>query len=338
MISNAEGTLIGAFFECLLYGIYIVTMLDTLRCILLPRPNDANLDKWRRPTGIRLITFVISLALFFNCSSNLAFGIMKMIQVYILHEVENPSYWINMARPFNVSLQAVLADIFLIYRCWVVYERSWVVIVVPALCWVSATALTVYILITRTRGALEITEVPSKSIQAFVASQCAVTIAVNIYATAFIIYRIYITDRKSKRVPVDVEYRAEMRQTTSPGKTDRTDLRRVMRILIESGFFYTLGTVADLICTINKSNLSLVVSAINIVVIGIIFNSIVIRVAAERARLRKEAVGESQMTTLKFASNLPFTTHSLAAHSLASQPSTARGTDQDVYEKEDLYS
>ncbi|KAF4622530.1 hypothetical protein D9613_009637 [Agrocybe pediades] len=233
-----------------------------------------------------------------------------------------------MARSLLLSQLTKILTSLEIYRCWVVYERPWVVIVVPALCWVSATALTVYILITRTRGALEITEVPSKSIQAFVASQCAVTITVNIYAT----------DRKSKRVPVDVECRAEMRQTTSPGKTDRTDLRRVMRILIESGFFYTLGTVADLICTINKSNLSLVVSAINIVVIGIIFNSIVIRVAAERARLRKEAVGESQMTTLKFASNLPFTTHSLAAHSLASQPSTARGTDQDVYEKEDLYS
>ncbi|KAF9556530.1 hypothetical protein CPC08DRAFT_711128 [Agrocybe pediades] len=344
MISNAGATLVGAFLECLFYGIYIVTMLDTLRCILLrppSNPNDAtHLNRWRKPTGIRLITLAISLALFINCSSNLAFGIMNMIQIYILRETKKPSYWINIARPFNVATQNILADIFLIYRCWVVYDRSWAIIIVPALVWVASTVLSIYILIIRTRGALEIVGVPSKSLPAFLASQFATTIAVNIYATAFIVYRIYITDKQSRRVTLDLECREGMSRTTSPGQPDRTHLQRVMRILIESGLFYTLITVADFICVIKNSTLALIVSAINIVVIGITFNSIVIRVAAERARLRREAVGGSQMTTLKFASRLPVTRHSLAlAQDLGStsQASTPRGTEQDADEKEDLY-
>jgi len=94
MLTNAEGTLIGAFLECMLYGAYIITMIDALQCLL--RSSDSG--GWKMPTGIRLTSLVVSLALFLNCSSNLAFGLIAVVQQHIFNEIKRASYWINIAR------------------------------------------------------------------------------------------------------------------------------------------------------------------------------------------------------------------------------------------------
>ncbi|PPQ80972.1 hypothetical protein CVT26_003518 [Gymnopilus dilepis] len=117
-LSTDNATMVGLFVEAVFYGVYLVTFFQTLVC-LLHYPADTGsgqLDEWkiRLPRGIRLITLIVTLALFVNCSLNLFFGLVRMLQTYIFLLKEKPSYWINLARPFNVTSQTLIADIFLL--------------------------------------------------------------------------------------------------------------------------------------------------------------------------------------------------------------------------------
>ncbi|PPQ99696.1 hypothetical protein CVT26_009151 [Gymnopilus dilepis] len=188
------------------------------------------------------------------------------------------------------------ADQFLaqIYRCWVVCMRSWRVVVFPIMCWIAGTALSVYVLYIRTRGMLAV-GVPTSASLPILASQWATTIALNVYATSVIVYRIYITDRQSKLNSPNISS-----SLFALSRKRNTQLQRTMRIIIESGLLYTLVSISAFASVIAESNAIFITSAADIMIVGITFNQIIVRLASERARERQEADLQTRLATMRF--------------------------------------
>jgi len=153
--------------------------------------------------------------------------------------------------------------------------------------WLSGTALTIYILIIRTQGALEVVGIPNRRLPSFLSSQCAMTLAVNLYCTGefqtpfhgmqacgsigkantlnsgFIVYRIYMTDKISQANAVKyLDSTSSSKHPTPSPPHQRTQLQRVMRILTESALAYTMISIADFACALSKSNGAFITSAI----------------------------------------------------------------------------
>ncbi|KAJ7148388.1 hypothetical protein C8R43DRAFT_952497 [Mycena crocata] len=138
----------------------------------------------------------------------------------------------------------------LVYRCWVVYNRSWLVISLPLLLILENTAVTgvtLYLEITlHTRALLNI-----RQLKPFGAAFWAITIVLNVLTTAT---RTSVTRQTSVRPVNTLQYN--------------------MRIVVESGLLYTGTSLITFITYITNS-----VAVYEVQVIGIAFNLIIIRAA-----------------------------------------------------------
>lgn len=131
-----------------------------------------------------------------------------------------------------------------IYRCWIVYSRSWPIIIIPAILWAADAACgCLFVWKQTTQGPGQM--VTNGEVKPFLTAFYALTIVQNLYTTGsslpcvhkysldprpvgLILYRIWLVDRET------AQFRPARR---------RSRLQSVMRTFIESGLLYTTYTV-----------------------------------------------------------------------------------------------
>ncbi|KAM6499791.1 hypothetical protein JOM56_005299, partial [Amanita muscaria] len=160
-----------------------------------------------------------------------------------------------------------------IYRCWVVYAKSWRVICVPVIFWLASLACSVlesYYSGLYYKGQSH--EAFPIAVNALIGLY-ACNIAITVYTTAAIIYRILSSRRNSG------------------GNHKR--LNYAMRILAESGVLYTTMIIFSLVGTwynnttwVETLGISSISDAMAFSTDGISFNLILIRVYQSRVELR----------------------------------------------------
>ncbi|KIL60212.1 hypothetical protein M378DRAFT_168350, partial [Amanita muscaria Koide BX008] len=128
----------------------------------------------------------------------------------------------------NISenLALISIDGLLIYRCWVVYANSWCAICVPVTFWLASLACSVlqsYYAELDYKGQTYSLEIAMKALT----SLYACNIAITVYTTTAIIYRIVSRTRNSGR--------------------NHKRLNYAMRILAESGVLYTSMIIFSLV-------------------------------------------------------------------------------------------
>ncbi|KAF8346074.1 hypothetical protein F5887DRAFT_1073732 [Amanita rubescens] len=188
-----------------------------------------------------------------------------------------------------ITLESMTADSALTYRCWVVYQKRWPIIVLPVVLllynfstiisvsyWNSLktveTQISLFTLITQWRPVLIVQE-------GYVFS----TIVINLYATSAIIIQIYRNKRRGHRM--------------------RADFTFAIRVIAESGLLYTVAGIGVLAGTLisllpNGSQLPLIVfGAIYYPLPGIAYDLLLIRVALNRVECRESLTDEIQLTT-----------------------------------------
>ncbi|KAJ7860615.1 hypothetical protein B0H14DRAFT_3863722 [Mycena olivaceomarginata] len=176
---------------------------------------------------------------------------------------------INVVKSAAMCIQTTIADIMLVYRCWIVYSRSWLAISLPGLLVLGNTAVTgvvLYIEITLNQHAL----LSVKQIKPFGAAFWALTVVINVITTGLIVARIWRINQRTQ----DLIYRPERR-----GSPPLTALQHVMRIVVESGLLYTGNSLITFISLVTNSVALYVTTDIEIQIIGIAFNLIIIRAA-----------------------------------------------------------
>ncbi|EMD32779.1 hypothetical protein CERSUDRAFT_126585 [Gelatoporia subvermispora B] len=164
---------------------------------------------------------------------------------------------------------AIVHQVFVIWRLWVVFGRRWMVAVPFVLLWLGDMCATIVIIV----GTVSVSSGYSSSrFTTFATAALVLTVVINITVTSLIVYRIWATARKTQAYVVG-------RQRSS----------FVMRIIVESGLLYTATAVVFLGVTAAKSNVEYIVSGSFAQVTGIAFNLIIIRVSSQLAMGDNEA-------------------------------------------------
>lgn len=195
------------------------------------------------------------------------------------------SNWVNVMKTADYAAQTAIGDGMLVhsfrflrscslilsqlYRCYMVYNRRWIIIVIPAIIWAATTgkwvscrvppfsqqftvceAFTIEVEATLRQNAF----LNVKNLTPFITSTLSLTLVFNIVTTclssnygpgescrlsrlffsAMIVLKIYSVNQNS----------APLQSRSTYGSTTKaTRLGRVMRIVIESGLMYTISVV-----------------------------------------------------------------------------------------------
>ncbi|KAG6864814.1 hypothetical protein C0991_007000 [Blastosporella zonata] len=190
-----------------------------------------------KPLGtVNFKMFVPAIFMFMLATVDVALGLQHNIEGFVLFQggpidvFANASDWVNLVKMADYVAQTFIGDGILLYRCWIVYDKSWLIILFPLMIWLGGTAcgiVTVYVEATLREDPRYLN---APNLSPFITSMLALTLAMNLITTSLIIFRIWSIQRAVKF-------------QTAPLVIKRRPLDKIMRILIESGFIYTVTIV-----------------------------------------------------------------------------------------------
>ncbi|TFK34155.1 hypothetical protein BDQ12DRAFT_715432 [Crucibulum laeve] len=280
-----------AFVGAIFLGLYLSTFFLCLRWLLF---SDNGWTFRKKISWIMLSASAVLCALDITNNSLSLYEVMSDARS-VSQPIPTPATtssprltWNAILMCTNANVSALLADSLLMYRCWIIYEKSRTVLIFPLIFWLGGIACTILEACWQIieNGALHsswhvvnMTIGPGTVLTPFWAS----TIILNSYTSTAIIYRIWSVKKEVK------------------SHTSKNQLRFVMRVLIESGSLYLAITIAHLVVWFTPSTLAIdVVSAINLPIIGMTFNLIIMRTSQKRAAV------ESSQDCIGVISDLQF--------------------------------
>ncbi|KAF7360046.1 Carboxylic ester hydrolase [Mycena venus] len=288
-LSLPAAELAATFVACVLYGIYLVTLgiagtlLTTESGRLKPRSR------------IHWVVVVVSIILFVNATLDLAISISMAVQAFVsytgpggaAHVFTEASSWRTFTKSLSVGLQSLTGDAILIYRCWYIWSKSWLVIAFPLLLWVTNIACLTRTLFLLER--LEYGQVNSGNLVPWGMAFWTLTICTNSLATSLIVWCLWRVEKQNKK----------FRSPNLPPNQPESALNRAMRNIAESGMIYTAASILQLAAFASQGTLNYPASAVTLHSVGITFNLIIIR----GATIRENTYAVSE-TEVRFSQSL----------------------------------
>lgn len=251
---------VGLFMESVFYGIFLVSFFGCMRALLWS-------EGWFKP--IQMINkkmFIAAMTMFIFASLDVAFGLRHNLVAFIqfqgdpIVEFTKTSNWLNVMKMVCYVAQTFVGDSILLFRCWVVYGKNWLVICVPMVLWLGTAAcgtMTIYIEASfDTSGKL----LNASSLLPFITSMLCLTLATNVLTTSLIVHRIW-------NIRKPLQHRSAV-VINSP-------LTRVLVVLVESGLMYTTSIIILFGLYMASNNGQYGVSNAVVQIIGITFNLII---------------------------------------------------------------
>ncbi|KAF8191516.1 hypothetical protein K438DRAFT_1830649 [Mycena galopus ATCC 62051] len=275
-----EAQIVALFLESVFWGIYLVTFFLCLRSLLF----DSNLD-WKRFANINWPMLIVTMIMSVFATLDVAVGLLHNIQAFIQYtgsggaaeEFSHISDWVNIVKTIDCLCQTIVGDAMLIYRCWMIYGKSWRVVAFSLVLWlgcVVCTGMTLHIEATLHSNAL----ITSGSLHPLIVAFWVLTITQTALTTGLIVFRIWRVEQENAPFVYNTN-------PSSPHK-QQSRLRQVMRVIIESGIMYTAIASLTFITEMANSNSTYGVSDVEVQIVGITFNLIIIRAgraASEKA-------------------------------------------------------
>ncbi|KAM5545449.1 hypothetical protein V8D89_000487 [Ganoderma adspersum] len=261
--------IVALFLESLFYGLYLVSFGMCMYTMLTS-------SQPRR--GQRSMFLVVALLLFVFATLDVALLLRHVLDAFIwyqgpggaLAEFSDISYWVNVMKTVTYVAQTSIGDVMLIYRCYVVYSRNWMLVAPLCILWLVGIIVSVfwcYIEFTLHANAL----LNTRKLKPFITSTLVITLVLNLIATSLIVYKIWSTERSTRRA------------FAGTGLDNTSNLRRAMHIVIESGLLYSVGVVVFFAVYLASNNAQYGVSDCVVQIIGIAFNLIIIRIDQGKA-------------------------------------------------------
>ncbi|KAJ3541613.1 hypothetical protein NMY22_g3816 [Coprinellus aureogranulatus] len=243
-----EAQIVGLFMESVFYGIYLITFFSCMGVLLM---KDGHLKEW---SAINKMMVTSALLMLIFGSMDVAFGLRQNLDAFVYQfakgvdpadEFSRISKWLNVMKFANYSVQTFIGDGILLYRCFVIYNRKWYIVIFPALMWLATLATsTVTCVIEASIGNGNLNQT---QFEPFITSTLVLTLSTNLITTGLIVYRIY-----------NIQARAANHTTHT--STSYRPYSRLIRTLIECGAMYTASIVVLFACYLADSNAILGVS------------------------------------------------------------------------------
>ncbi|KXN91385.1 hypothetical protein AN958_00908 [Leucoagaricus sp. SymC.cos] len=270
-LSLVGAQLAGIFCDAVFYGMFLVTSAGSIRVLLTSGRGKE--ERWRRPSEIRWMMAMVALLLFIVCTLDVAMGFSRNFRAFVnsdnpLATLMSPTDWTNIGQPVNEAVGAWAADFILIYRCWIVYGRRWLVIIPSGLLYLAnvAISLRVFAMMGAAKGIPTLTD--ANAFRASLLAFCSTIAAQNVLTTGVLIWRIWLVERSQARI-----FKFEDRPRY---------LHRISAVLAESGATYTAIVLITLVLTAAENPALYVVDNLMIQTAGIAFNLILVRCSPER--------------------------------------------------------
>ncbi|KAK0488144.1 hypothetical protein EDD18DRAFT_644796 [Armillaria luteobubalina] len=249
----------------LLYGIYTGIVAVTLWAVASRNPDQ----DYRRPHFLVFIILLLYIMAIFDIYYEWAGDVLHFI-------TKGTNFWdgynsalappIQLTSDISAILSTNLADATLIWRCWIVWDRSWRVVLVPIACTIMATVSRG--IVTYYTTFAPITSIPPQAIYLenivnWAVLYSSVILATLLWCTIFIVYRI-----------LRVGGAAAMKGV----------YRRVIEMLVESALLYSAVIVVLLVFEVRNQGAAAYVEELAIAMRSIAPTILVGRVAAGHAR------------------------------------------------------
>lgn len=255
------------FCGSMLYGLYLPTVFLAVRGLVLD--NDRRILQWPR-RSVQGVMLVCVLILWASISVNLALGVLRSQQA--LSQLLQPtpsamapspvSNLLKIVKGATTLIVLVISDSILIYRCWAVFNRRSLVIVIPLLLLVAEIGVCVSIIYFDST-VHEKTVVDSRTLEGLILATCTIPLSLNGLTTSLIVWRIRQADREMARF-----------QDNLP---NRVTFQKINRVIIESGLLNLVTMVFEFVTYMAKSNVFYIATSVGMMVGGIAFNLLVIR-------------------------------------------------------------
>ncbi|KAE9387466.1 hypothetical protein BT96DRAFT_981423 [Gymnopus androsaceus JB14] len=297
------------FFSSFFWGIFLITFIQSIRYLLWDSKGV------RKPPSTiswpMLITAVL-LALF--PAFDVALGLTVNIEALKSFTsgsaaglVSATANWAIILKTCNIILGKLVSDGAWIYRCWVIYNRRWLVVAVPLLLWLAYLSLTIYIITAEVQSAvgdqllLSIathSDAPLQLIFPGITAGWAISLVNNLLTSGLIVHRIRMVDMYTQDVaaPRNGTHIHVQSLFSRQRCKKRTRLQNINMAIIESGLLYT--TVAFItFSTFLAGSLSFfATSAVEIQVLSIAFNLVIIRGARQNDDVQSSTTGRNLPT------------------------------------------
>jgi len=254
--------LVSLWMESIFYGIFLVTFFACVKVLVLA---DGHFKRWQDIRGNMLFA---ALAMFATATTDMSFGLAHNIIAFVkfdgkpIDQFGKINSWMNVGKMATFVIQTFIGDSILLYRCWLVYNRNFWVILLPILMWLAETACGTVSVVLNTRLTDPNVLLNSSNVEPFITTILALTVVVNVLTTGLIVYRI-------RTVRMDLGDCAVI---------SRHPLSNLLRIMIESGLIYTTSAVVLFCVYVSSSRAQFTVAHSVVQIIGITFNLIIIRV------------------------------------------------------------
>ncbi|KAG1753195.1 hypothetical protein EDB19DRAFT_815573 [Suillus lakei] len=158
-------------------------------------------------------------------------------------------------------LQTLLGDGVVIYRCYVVWQTVWVIIL-PSMLWCSVAVTGVYSLYSFSHTNSISGNIFSQATRQWISAFYALTLATNLLSSGFLAYRIWKIER-----------------SVANSRTTKITTTSILRVVMDAAILYSIALLCTLIGSVCSNNGSLVMIDVLTPIISIAFYMVIIRIA-----------------------------------------------------------
>ncbi|KAI9461345.1 hypothetical protein HD554DRAFT_2176309 [Boletus coccyginus] len=261
-IAMDDATIMSAVLEGILYGFSLLLFIATIWVLTYDRAM----------ISVAVVLLVLSTAHMVVDIVRLDEGLVKYRDTFpggpvaFFGDVTQNTFIIK-----NViyALQTLVGDAVVIYRCYVVWQSIWI-IVLPAMLWCLVAATGVCALYySASQATSNATNIFAKQTGQWITTFYATTLTVNLLSSGLLAYRIWTIERSVSSI------RASKKDTMMP----------VFRVLVDAAILYSATLFTVLLCFVNANNGQYVVADMIVPIISIAFYMVLIRVAMRRRNM-----------------------------------------------------
>lgn len=246
--------------ESILYGFSIFMFLGTICALTYNRCSD------RPSLVVAVLLLILSTAHVVVSIIHAEDGLVKYRDTFLggpvafFGDVSQIPYVIKNAL---YVMQTLVADGMVIYRCYIVWQSTRVIIL-PCMLWcgVAVTGFHAIYSCSQTSSSIFVTEL-AQWIRAFL----VLTIATNLLSSGLLAYRIWMIEHSVSTV-----------------RTGKSSLMPILRVLVDSAVLYSAVLFPALICFVFSNTGEVVVLAMAMPIMSIAFYMVIIRIAINRNR------------------------------------------------------
>ncbi|KAG2747194.1 hypothetical protein P692DRAFT_201773328 [Suillus brevipes Sb2] len=255
------GALMSTVLEGILYGFSVLLFIGTLWSLTYKR----HMQDINRPI------LIVAILLFILSTAHMVVNIIRaedgLVRDRDMYPAGPAAYFADVSQQTYVIkhsfyvMQTLLADGVVIYRCYVVWQSVWIV-VLPIMLWCSVATTGVIALYSVSQASTG-SGIFVKALAQWVAAFFASTIATNLLSSGLLAYRIWIIQRGVAAV---------RRGTVMP----------IVRVLIDAAILYSAALLTALILFVSGNNGQDAVVDMAMPIMSIAFYMVLIRIALNK--------------------------------------------------------